>query len=134
MIIDATHLKLGRIATIAAKAALGGEEVTIINAEKAVITGSKENILAKYQQRRGRHNPEWGPTNPRMADRFVRRTIRGMLPHKTPRGRDALARVMCYIGNPNNLEGSTLEQAALGDSVVKYLYVGDLCKLLGGKA
>ena len=134
MIIDATNLKLGRLATVVAKAALQGEEVIIVNCEKAVITGNKEYIVSKYQARRERGGPHWGPFFPRMPDRFVRRTIRGMLPYKTPRGRDALKRVMCYIGNPKALEASGLEEAHISTSqTLRYMHVGVLCELLGGK-
>jgi large subunit ribosomal protein L13 len=134
MIIDATDLKLGRIATVAAKSALKGEDITIINCEKAVITGSKQNILTKYQRRRSRGNPHWGPFFPRMSDRFVRRTIRGMLPYKTPRGRGAFKRIMCYVGNPKKLEAQTLEESDINQShTLKYMAVGDICKRLGGK-
>lgn len=134
MIIDATDLKLGRIATVAAKSALKGEDVTIINCEKAVITGNKKNILAKYQQRRERGGPHWGPFFPRMSDRFVRRTIRGMLPYKTPRGRDALKRIMTYVGNPKDLDAQTLAEADINESqTLKYMTVGDICTRLGGK-
>ncbi|MFT4250830.1 MAG: 50S ribosomal protein L13 [Candidatus Woesearchaeota archaeon] len=134
MIIDATDLKLGRLATVAAKAALEGEEVTIINSEKAVITGNKDYIVRKYQARRERGGPHWGPFPPRMPDRFVRRTIRGMLPYKTPRGRDALKRVMCYIGNPHQLEAKSLDTAHISTSqTLRFMRVGAICELLGGK-
>jgi large subunit ribosomal protein L13 len=135
MIIDATNLKVGRIATVASKAALTGEKVDIINCEKAVLTGSKEYLLSKYQARHDRGGPEWGPFQPRMPDRFVRRIIRGMLPYKTPRGRDAFRRVMCYIGNPQGLEGAQSIKAAdiTLTETVKFLTVGELCGLLGGR-
>jgi large subunit ribosomal protein L13 len=134
MIIDATNLKLGRVCTVAAKAGLGGEEVTIINCEKAVITGNKKSVLAKYQQRAAMGNPHWGPFQPRMSDRLVRKTIRGMLPYKTPRGRDALKRIMCYVGNPKALEGQTLPEADVSQSsTLQFISVGEICRLLGGK-
>ena len=39
MIINAENLILGRMTTYAAKKALQGEEVDIVNCEKAIITG-----------------------------------------------------------------------------------------------
>ena len=48
--------------------------------------------------------PRKGPFLPRVADRFVRKKIRGMLPYKTPRGRAAFERIMCFIGS-NDLQG-----------------------------
>lgn len=134
MIIDATNLKVGRIATVAAKAALSNQRVQIINCEKAVITGTKQHVLAKYQRKASMGNPHWGPYQPRMADRFVRRVIRGMLPYKTPRGRDALKRIMCYVGNPHDAEAETIQEADVTRTqTLKYVTVGEICKLLGGK-
>ena len=81
MIIDATNLILGRMAAFAAKKALLGEKVDIINCEKAVVSGSKRDVLARYKQKRERTTIK-GPFFPKVADRFVRRTVRGMLPYK----------------------------------------------------
>ena len=134
MIIDAKNLKVGRIATVAAKAALQGEEVVIVNCEQAVITGNKKYVLGKYQRIAEMGNPHWGPYQPRMADRFVRRIIRGMLPYKTPRGRDAFKRIMCYVGNPNKVDAQTITEADVTQSrTLRYVTVGEICSLLGGK-
>ena len=40
--IDADNLILGRMATTAAKSALAGENVVIVNCEKAIVTGKKD--------------------------------------------------------------------------------------------
>ena len=45
MIIDATNIILGRLASFAAKHALLGETIEIINCENAVITGNKKRTL-----------------------------------------------------------------------------------------
>ena len=50
MIIDATDLIMGRVAALSVKKALLGEDVVIINVEKAVISGTKENVIAKYKK------------------------------------------------------------------------------------
>ena len=41
MIIDGNNLILGRVATIAAKRAMQGEPVVILNCEKMIVTGKK---------------------------------------------------------------------------------------------
>ena len=71
MIIDATNLVLGRFSTVAAKKALLGEQVDIINSEKAVIAGDKKVVFAKYKNIRERGAPLVGPYFPRETDRFV---------------------------------------------------------------
>ena len=45
MIIDGTNLILGRIATFAAKKALEGEQVVIVNCESIVVTGGKKQTI-----------------------------------------------------------------------------------------
>ena len=40
-----------------------------------------------------------GPKYSRVADRLVKRMIRGMLPREKAKGRDAIRRLKCYIGN-----------------------------------
>jgi large subunit ribosomal protein L13 len=65
MIVDGTGLVLGRLAAFVAKQLLLGEKVDIINSEKVIITGSKQDILSKYKQRRDRGTPSRGPFFPR---------------------------------------------------------------------
>jgi len=136
MIIDATNLIAGRIGTYVAKKALQGEEITIVNAEKAVIVGDKKKILAEYKRRRERGSPMVGPFFPRQPDRFLKRTIRGMLPYKQPRGVKAYKAIKCYMGVPREFEGKetqTISNANV-EKVMnsKFLSVKDICSYLGG--
>ena len=39
----------------------------------------------------------------------MKRTIRGMLPYKRPRGVDAMKRIKCYVGVPMQLVGKEME-------------------------
>lgn len=137
IIIDAKNNILGRVATYAAKQALLGEEVKVVNCDKAVITGKKNDILARYNQRRQRGIPSRGPFFPRMPDRLVRRTIRGMLPFSQTRGREALKRVLCYVGVPDEFSGKdmvVLKEANVSKVVdTNYITVRELTTLLGAK-
>jgi len=47
IVLDATGLVLGRLASVTAKSLLAGEEIKIVNAEKAIITGSKDYIFQR---------------------------------------------------------------------------------------
>jgi large subunit ribosomal protein L13 len=135
-VVDANDLVLGRMATQVAKRALLGEKIDVVNCEKAVITGDKKTILKKYQERRARGIPSKGPFFPRQADKIVRRTVRGMLPYKRPKGRDAFKRVKCHVGVPAEYEGKleTLPNANISKlTSLKYIRVGELSKLLGAK-
>ncbi len=107
IIIDATNLILGRFATFAAKQALLGKEVRVINAEKAIVSGAKAKTILDAKQRRNRGTPAKGPFIPRVADRYVRRTIRGMLPHRQTKGAIAYKRILCYVGTPEEFKDVT---------------------------
>jgi large subunit ribosomal protein L13 len=137
IIIDATNLIVGRMATTAAKQALLGEEVKIINAEKAIISGSKDYVFAHYKQKFDRGVHTKGPFIPRMPDRFTRRIIRGMLPMAGARGRDAFKRILCYIGTPDEFKGKETFNVPGADAIklpsTKKVSVGEICKLLGAK-
>ncbi|NJE00023.1 50S ribosomal protein L13 [Thermococcus sp. LS1] len=139
-IINAEGLILGRLASKVAKMLLEGEEVVIVNAEKAIITGNREDIFAKYKQRtelRTRTNPRKGPFYPKRSDEIVRRTVRGMLPWKTDRGRKAFKRLKVYVGIPKEFEGKELETISEAHmsrlATPKYVTVGEVAKFLGGK-
>jgi len=136
-IIDAKDLIVGRMANQVAKLALAGEKVNIINCEKAVITGTRKNILAKIKHKRDIGDPYKGPFFPRMPDRLVRRMIRGMLPWKKARGREAFKRVMCYIGVPEKFANEKIETIEAADysrlKTAKYLRVKDISIMLGAK-
>ena len=45
--IDASDTILGRLASYVAKRALEGEEVIIVNCEKCIVSGNRENIFKK---------------------------------------------------------------------------------------
>jgi len=134
MIINAENLVLGRLATFAAKKAMQGDMVEVVNSEKAIITGRKEDILQRYERKRSRGDPHHGPYFPIEPERILRRTIRGMIPHKQPKGKEAFKNVKCYKGIPASLrdkEMITLETAQLRDSTMKYMQLGRLAKLIG---
>jgi len=78
MIIDANNLILGRMASYIAKKALLGNRVDVVNCENCVIIGKKREILGRYNKRLQRGVHTKGPFLPKMPDRFVKKTIRGM--------------------------------------------------------
>jgi len=135
ILVNAEGKVLGRIATFAAKKALQGEAIVILNAEKAIITGSKKDAIRKYKAKldiRGKGNPEKGPKYSRMPDRVLRRAVRGMLPWKSSRGREAYGKVHAYIGVPEEFEGKAF--AEMPESKAKrFVELGEVCRLLGAK-
>ncbi len=137
-IYNGEGMLLGRLASAVAKAALLGEEVNVINCEKIVVSGKKENTFAMEKQRRDRKGyPLKSAKFSRLPDRYVRRSIRGMVPWKQTRGREAFKRIMCFVGTPEVLAGKETVKvegaAAKKLPTLKYTTVGAVCKLLGGK-
>lgn len=136
MIINGENLILGRLSTVAAKRALKGEKVDIVNCEKIVIVGNKDNILANYKQKHEVGSVSKGPFQPKMPDRLVRRTIRGMLPYKQAKGKKAFQSVMCYIGIPDSLKDKKLEslkEAHIENKMASFITLADVCRILWGK-
>jgi len=95
IIIDAKdHLK-GRLASYVAKMLLNGQKVVIVRCEDVNISGSLFRNKLKYKafkHKKTLTNPKHGPMHPRFPSKIVWRTIRGMIPHKTPRGAAALGK------------------------------------------
>lgn len=137
MIVDATDLVLGRMATRVAKAALLGEKVDVVNCEKVIITGSRRPIIERYFAKRNRGEPNRGPYQYRMPDRFVRRAIRGMIPYKKEKGKKAFKGIMCHIGVPDKFKDQkmeTFEEANIKKlKNTKYITVLEISRELGAK-
>jgi large subunit ribosomal protein L13 len=132
IIIDAKDATLGRLCTNVAKNLLNGEEIAIVNSEKAIISGKKPMIKARYKQKREVGTYRKGPFFPRMPDRIVKRSVRGMIPYQTPHGRAAYKRLKCYIGIPKEFEGKKLETIKEAEKKpIDYITIQDLSKSLG---
>ena len=62
--------------------------------------------------------------------------IRGMLPYKQARGKEAYDKIMCYIGVPEEMKDKkmeTIKEAHVSKTKnLNYMKVGDLVKLMGG--
>lgn len=109
-IIDATDLVLGRMANQVAKRLLKGEEIHIVNSEKALVSGTtKAAIKNRYIERYHLGTSRKGPFMRRMPHDLVKRTVRGMIPYQQPKGRAALKRLMTHIGVPPELAGQETE-------------------------
>ena len=134
IIIDASGLILGRLASYVAKHALEGHEIVIINAEKAVISGKRKSIVKKAKNKLGTRtfgSQEKAPTHPKSADLYVRRVIRGMLPRRKSSGIDAFRRIKVYIAVPDEYANKTVQKISEAESSRlknRYLAVEDLSK------
>ncbi|WP_457591374.1 50S ribosomal protein L13 [Geoglobus sp.] len=135
-VIDASGHILGRLSSYIAKRLLEGEKIVVVNAEKAIITGSPENVFERYKEKYDRGSKEKGPYFPRHPEKIFKRTVRGMLPWKSRRGREAYRRLRVFMGVPEQLRNREFERvdAALYEKVSKtekYVYLADVSRYLG---
>ena len=135
VVVDARDCIMGRVASQVAERALDGERVAVVNAEEAVITGSEEDVMSVYRQRDA-VGSDRGPNYPKRPDRIFKRSVRGMVPYKQTRGREALERVRVYVGNPyeddDAVEAEVLEDTSLDRlSNIKFVSLGDVSENLG---
>ena len=131
-VIDATNCVLGRLSTFTAKELLKVETIAIVNAEKAFISGSRDSIVGEYKRKRELGTQRKGPFYPRVPDRILKRTVRGMLPYQKPNGREAYKRLKVYIGVPEEFKDKSAEKI---DKLVfkgtKGISLGELSGYLG---
>lgn len=134
VIINADSLILGRMATVVAKRLLRGQDVTILNAEKAVISGKR---LSKVKEAKGKlqiGHPRKGPYYAKRPDRYVKRSIRGMLPRKKPKGLAAYRRLKVFIGVPEvfrDKDMTSISTAKAEKLRCPYITVGELVQEIG---
>lgn len=146
ILINADGHILGRFSAFVAKKALLGEDVIVVNAEKAIISGNKDMVIRKELEKleiRNKGNYTKGPFHQKRPDKFVRKSIRGMLPWNKDRGREAFRKVMVYIGVPEqeiqknhniNLKKTKIENLEnLKKDVKRYVTVEEVCRSIGGK-
>lgn len=118
---------------------LDGEEVVVLNAEKIIITGSKDWAYARYKQRLDRasiSNPRrMGPKYPRRPEDIFRRTVRGMLPYRKTKGREAFKGLQAYVGVPREFKDEEISKVSQAEAkaVKKGMELGEISKLLGAK-
>ena len=132
-IIDADGLILGRLASHVAQRLLAGDEIVIVNAEKALITGGKEDVIAHFRHKRDIGSGRKGPLYPRTPHMMLKRTVRGMLPFYKPRGREAYKRLKVHISVPREFKGKKFDsvEGAASLTTQRYMALGDVSKVLG---
>ncbi|NLI74438.1 MAG: 50S ribosomal protein L13 [Euryarchaeota archaeon] len=135
VVINAEGHILGRLSTHVAKCLLNGEEVVVVNAEKAIITGSRDEILNRYRAKYVRGTSTNGPFFPKRADLIVKRTVRGMIPFKRPTGRNVYRNLKVFIGVPKELENIDMMKIESATNIWtdKYVTLGEVSRHLGSR-
>jgi len=134
-VIDATGASAGRLASHIAKRLLAGEEVHIVNAEKATVSGTREAVMARYNFKRDIGTRRKGPYYPRVPHLMMKRTVRGMLNYQElPSHRAAYKRLKAHIGVPDEFANATpvvVEKAR--STAPRSLTFGEIAHTLGAK-
>ncbi len=121
LVIDATDVVLGRLATQAATLLRGkhkpvyaphvdtGDFVIVVNAEKVALTGNKRETKMAYRHSGfpgGLRGVRYSQLLEKHPEKAVEKAIRGMLPHTTL-GRNMLKKLKVYAGpaHPHQAQG-----------------------------
>jgi large subunit ribosomal protein L13 len=128
-VLDAAGVPLGRLSTLAASLLMGkhkptyashldtGDFVIVINAEKTVLTGRKEDQKVYFRHSGypgGLKSETAGHLRQRRPTQLVERAVWGMLP-KGPLGRRLIRKLKVYAGaeHPHQAQQPTAMEVAL---------------------
>ena len=132
IVYDGTDAVFGRLASLVAKDLLKGNDVDVLNCEKIIVSGDKKllakKILAKKEM--GSGGSLKGPKYPRVADRLVKRMIRGMLPWDRMKGRDAYRKLRVYASGVGSRESGVDVIKLNHKNPMKFASIADIVRLL----
>ena len=133
-LVNADGLIVGRMCSKVAKRLLNGEDVIILNAEKAVFSGKRKAKILEGHIFLEVGAPERGPFHYRRPDKYLRKIVRGMVPYKQPKGKAAYKRLRVFMGVPKELFGQemiTFEEASSVNLKGPRISLGELAKEIG---
>ncbi len=139
VVVDAANCVSGRICSKVSKLLLQGNRVSVVNAEKVMVSGNKYEIIESYKKRLevgSIINPIHGPFHPRRPDTIITKMIRGMVPKRKPSGMQAFKKLRVYIGVPDELKNSamqTFDDAKITRPESFYTSMSDVAKQIGWK-
>lgn len=103
VVIDGRGHLVGRLASKMAKELMNGQRIVVVRCELLNKSGSLFRNKLKFQDfllKTRNTNPKKGHIHFRTPARIFWRVLRGMLPHKTPKGAAALGRLKVFDGIP----------------------------------
>merc|ERR1711910_285906 len=103
IVVDGRGHLMGRLSSIVAKLILTGNKVVVVRCEGINMSGNFYRNKLKYLEylkKRCNVKPSRGPFHFRAPGKMFIRVVRGMLPHKTPRGKEAMDRLKTFEGIP----------------------------------
>ncbi|TGZ79150.1 ribosomal protein L13 [Ascodesmis nigricans] len=103
VVIDGKGHLLGRLASTVAKQLLNGQKIVVVRCENLNISGEFFRAKLKYHaylRKATRFNKTHGPFHFRAPSRIFYKAVRGMVAHKTARGKAAMDRLKVFEGIP----------------------------------
>jgi large subunit ribosomal protein L13 len=137
IVIDVANCISGRICSHVSKLLLQGNRVTIVNAEKAMLSGHRYKTIQLYKEHleiNSVTNPIHGPFHPRRPDTILTKMVRGMIPKRKSSGIEAFKRLRVYIGIPESLKNSEIkyyDDSKITKPSSYYITVGEVAKEIG---
>tara|TARA_B110000285_G_C15104454_1_gene607070 strand:+ start:1183 stop:1779 length:597 start_codon:yes stop_codon:yes gene_type:complete len=104
VVIDGRGHLVGRLASKVAKEILRGQRVVVVRCELMNMSGSlfrKKLEWEEFLHKSNNTNPRRQFKHYRSPSRMFWRVVRGMLPHKTPKGKAALQHIKVFEGIPS---------------------------------
>mmetsp|Transcript_10750 Transcript_10750/g.12977 ORF Transcript_10750/g.12977 Transcript_10750/m.12977 type:complete len:199 (+) Transcript_10750:179-775(+) len=142
VVVDCRGHLMGRMASIIAKELLAGQRVVAVRCELLEISGAiwRNKIKqAQFIKKRTATNPKRGPIHFHSPAKMLWRVVRGMIPHKTQRGKEAMLRFKSFEGIPHpydRMKRMVIPQALRTLRLQvgrKYTVLGDLAQKFGWK-
>jgi len=139
IIVDGSNCISGRLCSKVSKLLLQGNRVSVVNAEKVMVSGNKYEVIESYKKRlevSSVTNPINGPFHPRRPDTIITKMIRGMVPKRKSSGIESFKRLRVYIGVPNELKNSTMkifDDTKITRQESFYISMSDVAKQIGWK-
>src|SRR3972149_8596236 len=159
LVIDADNMVLGRVAAetaaillrkkpiVLALNAQDGqtievrphehEMVYIVNAERTVVSGNPNRVTEHFMRRvhlKTNTNPRRGPFYPRTPEAIVKRSVRGMVKHRTATGKAVFKKLHVYTGIPEFLVNESrvcFRQARADRLSSRRINVGEIARRIG---
>jgi large subunit ribosomal protein L13Ae len=140
IIVDGRNHLVGRLASKIAHQLLVGQKIVVVRCEGLVFSGSlfRHNItFHEFLRKANNTNPRRNFKHFRSPSRMFWRVLRGMLPHKTARGKAALQRLKVFEGIPYPYDAKkrmVVPQALKVLRVKSFrntCKIGDLCNMVG---
>jgi large subunit ribosomal protein L13 len=137
--VDASGQIAGRLCSKVAKLLLVGNSVVVVNADKALFSGARSNVMGGFFEKlkiASIVHPKHGPFHPRTPAGILTRMVRGMIPRSKPSGTSALRRLRVYAEIPKQygkIAFSNFDEAKATKPLAYYVPLGEVAERIGWK-